>query len=132
MVQTTHPHFYNRFFLRLKFYRAKSYGDYVISTNKTKKISKFFIFFSHVLFRRQPAKGQLGPWVITIDDFLTEVETDVLIKMGGVEGFERSEDVGGNILLEKIVSNFTRIIPSHLKIFFPLNYCFWYINVKKI
>lgn len=35
-----------------------------------------------------------GPWVIIIDDFLTEEEINLLIKYGVEEGFERSTDVG--------------------------------------
>merc|ERR1712157_95453 len=34
------------------------------------------------------------PWVITIDDFLTEEECATLIELGRVEGYERSKDVG--------------------------------------
>lgn len=35
-----------------------------------------------------------SPWVITIDDFLTEEECKALIELGSVEGYERSMDVG--------------------------------------
>lgn len=35
-----------------------------------------------------------GPWVVTFDDFLTPEECDLLIRMGNVEGYERSTDVG--------------------------------------
>lgn len=37
---------------------------------------------------------KLGPWVITIDNFIKEDECDKLIELGGVEGYKRSEDVG--------------------------------------
>ena len=56
-----------------------------------------------VLSRPSPAPGdegkkdldyKLGPWVITIDNFVQDVECKRLIKMGGVEGYKRSEDVG--------------------------------------
>lgn len=35
-----------------------------------------------------------GPWVITMDNFVTEQEAARLIEMGAVEGYERSTDVG--------------------------------------
>jgi hypothetical protein len=34
-----------------------------------------------------------GPWVVTIDDFISHEETQVLIEMGAQLGYERSEDV---------------------------------------
>merc|ERR1712107_467110 len=37
---------------------------------------------------------QDGPWVVTLDDFLSEEECDLLIKLGGEEGYEISMDVG--------------------------------------
>jgi len=37
----------------------------------------------------------LGPWVITIDNFVTEDECERLKYLGAVEGYERSTDVGG-------------------------------------
>jgi len=40
-------------------------------------------------------KGQIeGPWVLTFDEFLTEQESDILIELGSIEGYERSTDVG--------------------------------------
>lgn len=35
-----------------------------------------------------------SPWVIMIDNFLSEVECQTLIELGAVEGYERSKDVG--------------------------------------
>ena len=37
---------------------------------------------------------ELPPWVITLDNFLTDEETDALIQHGYDEGYKRSEDVG--------------------------------------
>ena len=34
------------------------------------------------------------PWVITLDDVISEEESERLIQLGAVEGYERSEDVG--------------------------------------
>lgn len=39
----------------------------------------------------QPPKG---PWVITLDNFLTDEECDTLIRLGDERGYERSRDVG--------------------------------------
>lgn len=35
-----------------------------------------------------------GPWVVTLDNFLTPEECDTLIHLGGEEGYEQSMDVG--------------------------------------
>ena len=35
------------------------------------------------------------PWVITMDNFLTEEECELLIQSGYKNGYERSKDVGG-------------------------------------
>lgn len=35
-----------------------------------------------------------GPWVLTLDNFITDEEADRLIELGDVEGYERSMDVG--------------------------------------
>lgn len=37
---------------------------------------------------------KIGPWVITIDNFIKNEECERLIELGGLEGYERSEDVG--------------------------------------
>jgi len=37
----------------------------------------------------------LGPWVITIDNFVSESECDRLIQLGADLGYQRSTDVGG-------------------------------------
>jgi prolyl 4-hydroxylase len=37
---------------------------------------------------------QGGPWVITLDNVLTDEECDRLIKLGGLRGYEQSYDVG--------------------------------------
>jgi len=36
-----------------------------------------------------------GPWVVTLEKFLTDEECDRLIYLGGEEGYEISKDVGG-------------------------------------
>jgi prolyl 4-hydroxylase len=41
-----------------------------------------------------------GPWVVTLDDFVTEEECNVLINHGAVEGYEISEDVGEQVRRE--------------------------------
>jgi prolyl 4-hydroxylase len=56
----------------------------------------------HVLARASYANGdseetadyQLGPWVVILDNFITDEEADRLIELGGLEGYERSSDVG--------------------------------------
>jgi prolyl 4-hydroxylase len=35
-----------------------------------------------------------GPWVVTLDNFLTDEETDRLIALGGNKGYDKSMDVG--------------------------------------
>jgi prolyl 4-hydroxylase len=40
------------------------------------------------------ADKKLPPWVITLEDFLTDDECDALIQHGYKEGYKRSEDVG--------------------------------------
>lgn len=37
---------------------------------------------------------QLGPWVITLENFVSEEECDEMIQLGYQEGYERSSDVG--------------------------------------
>mmetsp|Transcript_2435 Transcript_2435/g.3594 ORF Transcript_2435/g.3594 Transcript_2435/m.3594 type:complete len:474 (-) Transcript_2435:172-1593(-) len=36
----------------------------------------------------------IGPWVVTLENFITPEEADHLIKLGAEEGYERSSDVG--------------------------------------
>jgi prolyl 4-hydroxylase len=43
----------------------------------------------------RPSENDARPWVITIDDFVSQEECDRLIEMGAFEGYERSTDVGG-------------------------------------
>lgn len=43
---------------------------------------------------KETADYKIGPWVITIDNFVHEKECEKLIELGGLEGYERSEDVG--------------------------------------
>ena len=38
--------------------------------------------------------SQQGPWVVTLDDFLTPEECERLIELGHIRGYERSMDVG--------------------------------------
>lgn len=35
-----------------------------------------------------------GPWVLTLENFLTQTECDTLIELGDQQGYERSSDVG--------------------------------------
>jgi prolyl 4-hydroxylase len=35
-----------------------------------------------------------GPWMVVFDKFVSELEADRLIELGGLEGYKRSEDVG--------------------------------------
>lgn len=37
---------------------------------------------------------KIGPWVVTLDDFITDEEADRLIDLGAAQGYVRSEDVG--------------------------------------
>ena len=41
-----------------------------------------------------PDKEEKGPWVITMDNFVSNEEADRLIELGSVEGYERSMDIG--------------------------------------
>lgn len=47
-----------------------------------------------------------GPWVITMDDVISEEEAKRLIELGSVEGYERSTDVG-TFLFELALPNST-------------------------
>jgi prolyl 4-hydroxylase len=35
-----------------------------------------------------------APWVVTIDNLISEEEAERMIELGGVRGYERSKDVG--------------------------------------
>lgn len=56
----------------------------------------------HVVSRPQLLPGdteatasyKLGPWIITLEDVVTEEEANRLIELGTKEGFERSADIG--------------------------------------
>ena len=37
---------------------------------------------------------QEGPWVVTLENFLTDIECETLIALGAVEGYKISQDVG--------------------------------------
>jgi prolyl 4-hydroxylase len=52
--------------------------------------------FAHIV-KEYPNTQVLSsdPWVVTIDDFLSEEECTRLIALGGELGYKRSEDVGG-------------------------------------
>jgi len=41
-----------------------------------------------------------GPWVITLDDFLTSEECETLIRLGADKGYERSEDLSDQMNLD--------------------------------
>jgi prolyl 4-hydroxylase len=59
-------------------------------------------FEPHILSRpdyvngdtKETADYQIGPWVVTLDNFVTDEEADRLIQLGAEEGYERSSDVG--------------------------------------
>ena len=40
------------------------------------------------------ASYQIGPWVVTFDNFISDEEADRLIELGATEGYKRSSDVG--------------------------------------
>lgn len=40
------------------------------------------------------ATYNIGPWIVTVDDFISDEECDRLIELGGNAGYERSTDVG--------------------------------------
>jgi prolyl 4-hydroxylase len=40
------------------------------------------------------ANYKIGPWVVLLDNFITDEEADHLIQLGDKEGYERSADVG--------------------------------------
>jgi prolyl 4-hydroxylase len=42
----------------------------------------------------ETADYQLGPWVVILDNFISDEEADRLIELGALEGYERSSDVG--------------------------------------
>ena len=44
--------------------------------------------------RPSPVESEDGPWVITIDQFLSDEECERLIELGYAQGYERSADVG--------------------------------------
>jgi len=48
----------------------------------------------HVMPDPPSEEIKYGPWVVTLDTFLTDEECDLLIQLGGEEGYEISMDVG--------------------------------------
>ena len=42
----------------------------------------------------QDSGSEKGPWIVVLDNFLTDEECDVLIQLGGDRGYEQSLDVG--------------------------------------
>uniref|UniRef100_A0A7S1GNL2 Fe2OG dioxygenase domain-containing protein n=1 Tax=Cyclophora tenuis TaxID=216820 RepID=A0A7S1GNL2_CYCTE len=40
------------------------------------------------------ADYKIGPWVVTLENFLTQDEADRMIELGTIEGYERSADTG--------------------------------------
>ena len=48
-----------------------------------------------ILSQPQPTAANVldGPWIIILDQFLTDEECDTLIQLGGTLGYERSEDL---------------------------------------
>ena len=63
---------------------------------------KFAKYQPHVLSRpgfvngdtNDTADYKIGPWVVTLENFVTDVEADRLIQLGAEQGYERSMDVG--------------------------------------
>ena len=49
-----------------------------------------FQVYEPVILSRPPE----GPWMIMLENFLSDEEADRLIELGGIEGYERSTDVG--------------------------------------
>jgi prolyl 4-hydroxylase len=50
-------------------------------------------YYVQVLLR--PNNETDAPWVVMIDNFLTDEECDTLIRLGGEQGYLQSKDVGG-------------------------------------
>jgi prolyl 4-hydroxylase len=48
----------------------------------------------NIFSRPSDDRAEDGPWVITIDNFLTDEECERLIELGHLKGYERSADVG--------------------------------------
>jgi prolyl 4-hydroxylase len=42
----------------------------------------------------ESADYKLGPWIVTLDNFVSDEEADRLIQLGAEEGYKRSSDVG--------------------------------------
>jgi prolyl 4-hydroxylase len=42
----------------------------------------------------EKADYKIGPWVVTLDKFVTDEEADRLIELGAAQGYQRSSDVG--------------------------------------
>lgn len=64
--------------------------------------------------------GKDAPWVIVIDDFLTQEECERLIELGTERGYERSSDVGAKKYVDfdsrvhwKLVETKNHLIPSY-------------------
>jgi 2OG-Fe(II) oxygenase superfamily len=55
---------------------------------------------------------QEGPWVIVLENFLTEKECETLIELGAISGYERSEGVGSPLPNGTYVSTKTDIRTS--------------------
>ena len=61
---------------------------------------KWEAFNIQVLSQPDPPTSEIveGPWVITLDDFLSAEECETLIQLGADQGYERSEDLSGKSL----------------------------------
>jgi prolyl 4-hydroxylase len=56
----------------------------------------------------ETADYKIGPWMVLFENALTEEEAEKMIELGGIEGYERSADVGKKLLdgtYEKKVSS---------------------------
>jgi prolyl 4-hydroxylase len=66
------------------------------------RVPELVKFEPHVLSRPEYVSGdtketadyQIGPWVVTLDKFITDEEADRLIQLGADAGYKRSSDVG--------------------------------------
>ena len=54
----------------------------------------FFVENYKVDILSKPSWGEKYPWIITLDNIISEDETQRLINLGALEGYERSSDVG--------------------------------------
>ena len=78
----------NRMFERLV--GESEEGDVVVSKDKVKVLSRPSHPEGYVGDMNDPVDYILGPWVVTLDNFLSDEECDRLIQLGSKRGYERS------------------------------------------